>query len=196
MSQSILIPRPVLQALLAELDMCYEMFGPTMQNDVLPSAWFRPLLITHANGAENIRLDNDDVRRLVIRSTTALRGAIFRFHERADEYLCALRSLRTERSRVDDMLARNRERDHSRLLRLATSNARIERISANENLLNLDGCIMGYRESHERWPGDEGPSFRNDDDVGGYSGHRRVELDAVRREDPNFEAESTMLYES
>ncbi|KAL6252307.1 hypothetical protein RBB50_000025 [Rhinocladiella similis] len=183
MSQSILIPRPVLKALLVELDMCHYMFGPIVQNDILPSDWFRALLITHPNNAENIRLDNDDVRRLVIRSTTALRGVILRLRERSDEHLSALRLLHVERGRVDSMLARNRELDRSRLLRFATSNARMDRMSAETDTLNLEGNSVGSRENGGDWLGGGGPSAR-ENDYNGYSGHRRVELAAVRREGP------------
>ncbi|KAJ9637948.1 uncharacterized protein PV06_04529 [Exophiala oligosperma] len=178
MSHSILIPRPILKAILTELDMCHYIFGPIAQNDILPSDWFRALLIHQPNDTDNIRLEDDDVRKLVIRSITALRGLFLRLRERSDEHLTALRLLHVERGRFDSLLAKNRQRDSTRLVRLATSNDRMERISADIELLNMDPRSMGSQELHGDWLGCEGPSSSNDDQVG-YSGHSRAELDAV-----------------
>lgn len=105
MQDTVQIPLPLLRTLLAELDGCADFLRahPDQQeeNVHLPSDWFRCLILTPQATGDDVELYSDDVRKLIERCLSAIRGLVGRYRRTVDGGVDALRMLEVERGRLD-----------------------------------------------------------------------------------------------
>lgn len=170
MPDTVSIPRPALRAVLAELDICHYLFGQNPENDTLPSDWFRRLVLTSTADTRDVGLDSDDVRKLIIRCTTALRSLLMQHREKLEEHLFLLRQLRAEKNKIEDLLASREETVNVDLLRLDTETGRWGGI---REPLNMDSMLLGPETGWRALAIEEIASTRTEEELEEYAAIRR-----------------------
>jgi hypothetical protein len=169
---TVFIPRPALRAVCTELDICHYLFGQNPQNDTLPSDWFQPLILRSADDTRDAGLYSDDVRKLIIRCTTALRNLLMQYREKLEEHLTLLRQLRVEKDKIEELLASREEKVDRDLLRFDTET----KLCGDRPLLNMDYLLVGPETGWRAGAAIEGvASMRNEE-------AQLAEYAAIRRE--------------
>jgi len=106
------IPLALLRTLLVELDSCADFLHlhRHQQEESLPSDWFRCLiLIPQAQdtggqtGESDVELYSDDVRKLIERCLSAVRGMVIQYRKTVQVGVDALRMLEVERGRLYEL---------------------------------------------------------------------------------------------
>ncbi|KIW54074.1 hypothetical protein PV05_06464 [Exophiala xenobiotica] len=170
MPDTVFISRPALRALLAELDICHYLFGQNPQNGTLPSDWFRPLVLTSADDTRDVGFYSDDVRKLIIRCTSALRSLLMQHREKLEEHLFLLRQLRAEKNKIEDLLAGREETVNTDLLRLDTETGRWGGI---REPLNMNSMLLGPETGWRAMGIEELASTRTEQELEEYAAIHR-----------------------